>query len=254
MGKAVIIVAGGVGRRAGGDRPKQFVSISGCPMIIHTIKAFTSCDAGMKIIVVMHKDFIDEFGALMERYAPSVKVEVCEGGVSRCESVYNGLLALKSAIGKGERFEDCKVAVHDAARPLIDSRVIIAGFESVKRGFGSVPGVACVNSLRKIMNPDDSIKDWHSASVPRREYVEVQTPQVFYAGELLNAYKEIGENYGYGEFTDDASVAEASGMSIIMYEGGVENIKVTHPIDFEIAALILNRRRSADETKVREMD
>ncbi|MDE6812148.1 MAG: 2-C-methyl-D-erythritol 4-phosphate cytidylyltransferase, partial [Muribaculaceae bacterium] len=144
-----------------------------------------------------------------------------------------------------ERYHDAPsgaVAVHDAARPLVDREILRRGFESVVKGTGCVPVIECVNSLRRILPHPESADVIPSVSVIRKDYVEVQTPQIFCFDELCDAYSKAEVSGGFDGFTDDASVAESAGMSVRMYAGSPENIKVTHPLDFKIAGVILDSR------------
>ena len=238
-----VIVAGGVGKRAGGSMPKQFVAICGVPMILRTLDSFHSFDPSMKIAVVMNEDYIEDYGEMLKKYEVDIDHLVCPGGVDRCESVINGLKVLKE-VYPDERYGF--VAVHDAARPLVDSEILRRGFTAAREGIGCVPVTECVNSLRHIIAGKEAAAGCAaSESVVRKDYMEVQTPQIFSLGEIWDAYSRVAtERESFSGFTDDASVAEAAGIPIVMYAGSEENIKVTHPIDFKIAEIILKERKN----------
>lgn len=238
MSRIAVIVAGGSGKRAGGTGPKQFEIVAGKPLIFHTMERFLSFDKEMKIIVVLNKDYIPEYINLCHDYELPIRHSFCIGGDTRCDSVISGLQnAILNTVSSCEDI----VAIHDAARPVIDDDLLRRGFESVKRGQGAVPVVESVNSLRHIVSGNaGDLRDAKSESVIRKEYVEVQTPQIFYLNDIFDAYRKIKEKEGFEKFTDDASVAEACGMGINLYAGDRNNIKVTYPIDFKIAEILLS--------------
>ena len=117
------------------------------------------------------------------------------------------------------------VFIHDAARPLVTPELIARGASTLVPGNGAVPVVPVTDSLRHI-GPCNSV------SVSRSEYVAVQTPQVFFLSDILDAYESV--EMSDPTLTDDASVAERFGLGIILFDGDPENIKITHPKDFNI--------------------
>lgn len=240
MKKFAIILAGGEGKRAGGDIPKQFVSLDGKPIVWWSMKAFKEADPDTVIILVMHPGFFDDWEIIVdnmpeEDYIPCI---LSCGGLSRAHSVYNGLLSIKDYLE--EKYiaeEEAVVAIHDGARPLVSRQMILRGFNSLEHSVGVIPGVRCTNSLRKVEEPDRVFDGSRSVSVDRSEYVEVQTPQIFSLPDIFSAYIMKEENRD--KFTDDASLAESIGLGIKLYEGESTNIKVTHPEDFKIAEILL---------------
>ncbi|MDE6553670.1 MAG: 2-C-methyl-D-erythritol 4-phosphate cytidylyltransferase [Muribaculaceae bacterium] len=217
-----IIVAGGVGSRSGDSLPKQFHDLGGHPMLWWTLKAFHDENPETKLIVVMHRDFID--------YWKEISGEDCaqhtltEGGATRKDSVAAGLALIPDT-------DQGLVAVHDAARPLASSRLIGQGWKEAAVHGAVIPGVPVSDSLREGTAADNR-------SVDRSRYFAVQTPQVFRADLLKEAFRKAEEAEGV-IFTDDASVAEWAGNRIHIFEGDPVNIKVTYPGDFRIAADIL---------------
>lgn len=124
------------------------------------------------------------------------------------------------------------VAVHDAARPMVSPGLIARGWETCRRHAAAVPAVPVTDSLRRL-------EGGGSVAVPRPEFVTVQTPQVFRADILKNACAQTERDDAL--FSDDASAVEATGRRVALFEGDPENIKVTRPFDFDIAALLLKK-------------
>lgn len=227
MKKTVVIVAGGSGTRAGGDVPKQFQTLFGRPVLWWSMKAFRDESPDCRIIVVMHPGFFDLWDILCDEIPAEDRIghETVCGGRSRCESVKNGLMAIDSDYTG-------LVAVHDAARPLVDSALISRGWEAAERHGAAVPAVAVADSLRRL-TPQGS------ESVRRSDFVAVQTPQVFGFPLLWQAYSRDD----FSGFTDDASVVEAAGAKITLFDGSPDNFKITNPSDLGFAGVVLSSRR-----------
>ena len=224
MKKYAIIVAGGEGNRAGGSIPKQFQLINGIPMLWWSVRAFYAENHDTEIIIVMHPGFFDDWDILHSELPQSdkeISVKVVCGGRTRCESVSNGLNSIDMS-------EAALVAIHDAARPLIEEELISRGWRAAEEYKAAVPVVPVTDSLRKI----DGNKNW---TVPRKDYVKVQTPQVFDAALIKSAYSAVDT----AELTDDGSVAEAYGKKLFLFEGSTRNMKVTNPEDFKIASVLM---------------
>lgn len=228
MKKYAVILAGGSGLRAGGEVPKQFQIINGLPLLWWSVKAFFSEDEATKIRIVMHPGFFDLWDILFDELTEEEKkipFEIICGGRSRLESVSNGILGIPNE-------EDSFIAVHDAARPLVTIDMIRKGWGTAYENKTAIPVVPMIDSIRETIGNDES------KSVDRSKYVRVQTPQVFDAKLLKNAY----ESHQSEVLTDDASVVEAFGRKVALYPGDETNIKVTNPLDFKIAELLLLQR------------
>ena len=216
---AVIIVAGGSGLRMGGALPKQFLTIGGKPILMHTILRFTRTLEGCRVVLVLPRSHVEYWQSLCQDYGFTEPHAICVGGETRFESVRNGL----ECVGDAEL-----VAVHDGVRPLVSGEVILRAVEDA-RVFGAViPVVTPVDSLREIREDGSHVVD-------RSTYRIVQTPQVFKSKILRKAYEQPYQE----SFTDDASVVEASGSRVYLCEGAYSNIKITTPIDLITAEALL---------------
>ena len=220
MKRYAVIVAGGQGVRMGADRPKQFLEIGGKPILRHTIERFLSFDPDIEVIVVLPeaqkawwRDYCRQNGFL-ERYS------MVSGGITRFHSVQN---ALKYVGDEGV------VAVHDGVRPLIRRDLLERTFEAAQQWRAVVPAVPVVESMRKMEGEEDSVP------VSRDGMMLVQTPQLFDAGLLKNAYRQAFST----AFTDDASVVEASGVRVHIVPGDRINVKITTPDDLQLAVGLL---------------
>ena len=222
MKRAVIIVAGGNGSRMGGDVPKQFMLIGDKPILMHAIDKFYRFDPTMKIIVVLPENQFEYWGQLCNKYHFKINIHLSKGGNTRFQSVKNGLKLIKD--------EDF-IGVHDGVRPLVSTDTLERCFSCAEKNGTAIPVMDAIESIRQVEGEN-------SKAVPRTQFKLVQTPQVFNSKILLPAYDQPYNN----EFTDDASVVEALGSKIHLTNGNLENIKITNPIDLEIARLLYSIR------------
>ena len=227
MNRYAVIVAGGQGVRMGADRPKQFLEIAGKPVLRHTIERFLAFDPSIEVIVVLPtaqktwwRDYCRTSGFL-ERYT------MVSGGITRFHSVQNGL---KYVDGSGV------VAVHDGVRPLVSRALLERVFEAVDHHEAVVPAVPVVESVRREVGTS-------SVPVDREGLVRVQTPQVFDAAVLKNAYRQPYST----RFTDDASVVEASGVPVHIVAGDRINLKITTPDDLPLVEELLRLSASGEQ-------
>lgn len=216
---AVIIVAGGSGQRMEGDFPKQFMLLGGKPMLMHSIERFAQAFPLTRIIVAMNKSYLDHWEKLLKKYSFDIPHSVTPGGARRFDSVFNAL----AKIGNAD-----VVAIHDGVRPLVSVELIKRTvYDGMEYG-AAIPVVKPIDSMRRI-------EGMGSVIVDREEFRLVQTPQVFKSDIIINAYAQTFTD----EFTDDASVVEASGVNIYLCEGSYSNIKITFPADLAIAETLM---------------
>lgn len=221
MNKFVIVVAGGKGLRMGGEIPKQFLPISGKPILMRTIDRFFEYDSHIQIVLVLPQDHFDYWKKLCEEYKFKTPHLLVVGGATRYHSVKNGLLSI--ACSKNDL-----VAVHDGVRPFVSVETIAETFEKASQLGAVIPVIDSVDSLREVIGSKSQACD-------RNAYKLVQTPQTFTYKVLRQSY-----NLDYRDtFTDDASVVEAAGFDVSLVKGNRENIKITTTYDLKIASVLV---------------
>jgi 2-C-methyl-D-erythritol 4-phosphate cytidylyltransferase len=217
--KHLILVAAGSGSRMQSDIPKQFLELKGKAILVHALEKFLSYDSNMKVVVSVHTDYKQRLSELLTYHFKNTEITVCSGGATRFASVQNGLQHISG---------DGVIAIHDAARPFVNQFTIDTCFQAAYLHKAAIPVVPIHESIRRF-------DEKGNYAVDRVAFRIVQTPQCFEANILRKAY-----TLPYREtFTDDASVVEASGCSIVFTEGNPENIKITTPIDFKIAQCLI---------------
>lgn len=220
MEKYVIIVAGGSGKRMGGEVPKQFLLVAGKPVLMHTVEAFTRTSDGFRFILVLPEEHFSTWNALCNEYNFSVPMQMVAGGKERFFSVKNALEYVPNG---------ALVAVHDGVRPFVSKETINEAFKVAEKNGSAVPVIDEVDSLRRV-------SDGTSQALNRAEYKRVQTPQVFQSTLLKTAYSQEFSSF----FTDDASVVESISEKITLTNGNVENIKLTTPHELLLAEALVN--------------
>lgn len=216
----VVIVAGGSGKRMGGEVPKQFLELAGKPVLMHTIERFKKFSQSIEIITVLPENQLRHWLELQEKYSFNIPQTLVKGGPNRFRSVKNGL-EFVSAPGL--------VAIHDGVRPFVSLDTIRRCFTTAERLGNAIPAVPSTESLRVV---DEN----GNRPLNRLLVRQIQTPQVFSAELIKRAYLQDYKP----EFTDDASVIEETGEKINLIEGNRENIKITNPEDLIISTALLN--------------
>jgi len=220
MKKYAIIVAGGTGSRMKGDVPKQFMLLLGKPVVQHSIEAFHAYDPSIQIVLVIHPDYQLFWEKLSREFHISVPFRVVKGGKTRFDSVKNGLDTIDD--------EDGFVAVHDAARPVINADFIDNIFTEALIHGSAMPGIPLNDTIRVIEGDA-------SRQLDRTFLRAMQTPQVYKIPELKRAYTQPY----LPAFTDDASVMQSAGFPLHLSEGRSGNIKITHASDIALAEVLL---------------
>lgn len=227
---SAIVVAGGTGERLGVRGGKQLITVMGRPVLSWSIDAMVQTGRLGRLVVVCPPGRCDEYQAVaMEPLAVSIPVMFVEGGETRQESVSNGLTAAVEGADL--------VLVHDGARPLVASEDVVRAIDlltSRPDAAGVVLGHPSIDSLK--VAEGDRIE----GTVDRSRVWAVQTPQVFRALALVRAYRQAAGACFEG--TDDASLVERSGGTVLLCEGSRDNIKITVPEDVAIAEAVLSSR------------
>ncbi len=218
---SAVILGAGKGERFGGARPKQFMPISGKPMLYHSLKAFSDSDIIDEIILVTSEQWIDYCNEeIIRRYGINKVEAVVEGGEERYDSVKEGLMSCN--------IESDYVFIHDGARPYIDEDIIKRGFETAEKYGNAVAAIPSVDTVKIADEKGVVLK------TPNRDSVwRIQTPQIFRYDIIVNAYLTMTEEDKKG-LTDDAMLIERkTDEKIRLYMGSEKNIKITTENDIK---------------------
>lgn len=219
LSKYLIIAAAGNSSRMNNETPKQYLVINGKPVIIWTLETFKAYVEVRNMVVVISKDHEDYWNNIVKYYPEFSDCKIAFGGPQRFHSIKSGLKFIP---------DNTLVAIHDAARPMVNSKTIENCFNTAMKKGNAVPVINFNESVRQKSGSTNT-------PIERESLKIVQTPQVFYANILKNAYQQVFNE----SFTDDASVVEKDGNNIYLTEGNPENIKLTTSLDLRLASFIL---------------
>lgn len=222
MKTGVIIVAAGQGTRMGASLPKQFISLAGKPIVVHSVERFRKALPDSHIVVVVPADWIERWKIMARQYGIESCHTVCAGGDNRFVSVRNGLAAL-------DQMGECDyIAVHDGVRPLVSEQLIRHTLDFARQHHTAVPAVEVTDSFRAVTATG-------SKAVDRTALRAIQTPQIF---ESTIIHRAFGAPC-CDSFTDESSVVEQSGITPSLCRGERSNIKITTAIDLQLAECLI---------------
>lgn len=222
----VIILAGGTGSRIEGNLPKQFLTLAGKTILQHAIEKFETHPRIDHIFLVIHEKFLNKAEEIVRKSGHKKIVKILTGGQTRQESSRIGVTA-------AEPGEYENVLVHDAARPFVSKKII----DDI---FAALDTYTAVNIA--IPSPDTiiEISDKNLVkNIPDRKYLRrVQTPQGF-KWDLIQKAHQLALEKGITNATDDCSLILTFKLAdIYVVEGSPLNIKITYPLDIQIAEKI----------------
>lgn len=235
MNNLALIVAAGRGTRAASRAtgPKQYVSVAGRPILRHTLDALMSHSGIDAIQVVIHPDDLEAYEAAINGCnRRNILRPPVTGGATRQQSVLNGLEAIAAAGGANV------VLIHDAARPLLPASDIDALLQVLATAPAALLASPVADTLKRVAptGPGPVVLDDRRVieTIPRAGLWRALTPQGFRFDAILAAHRDA-QVQGMQEFTDDAAVAEAAGIPVVVVPGSPRNIKITTPEDFDVA-------------------
>lgn len=217
-----IIVAGGSGTRMGSPIPKQFLRIRGKMILQASIEKFILADPSIKIVTVLPKEHIETWKEYCLENNFTHPQLIVEGGITRFHSVKNALSKIP---------DDAIVAVHDGVRPFVSAELIRKEFSMMENNSAVIPVTPMTDTLKVLRSEGDKLVQVEGASVDRANIYGAQTPQVFYASALKDAYTLPFST----SYTDDASVVEKKNVPLTYIPGERYNIKITTPQDLILA-------------------
>jgi len=222
----VIVVAAGQGNRLGGPVPKQYRELAGVPMLLRSLRPFTSHPEIEHVVAVLPPRDVTQPPAWLAGLV-GAGLTLAAGGKQRHDSVAYGLAALPG---------HCRtVLVHDAARPLVDRAIIDRVIEVARTGVGAVPAIPLGDTVKEVAPADPGLEV--RRTVPRERLWRAQTPQGFPRALLEEAYARA--SHLQDAPTDDAALVESLGARVRLVPGSARNFKVTTEEDFGLAERLL---------------
>jgi 2-C-methyl-D-erythritol 4-phosphate cytidylyltransferase len=215
MSVLAIIPAAGTGLRMGGATPKQFLSLEGIPIFVHTLRKFAACEAIDEIFLGVRPEDMHRASKEIANEHFAKAVRLVAGGASRQETVV--------------------VVVHDAVRPFVELAMIRQVIDAARKDGAAILGIPSVDTVKKVE------RQTIMGTIPRERIVLAQTPQAFRYTLLRQAFdRALAEGYNG---TDESSLVEHEGHDVRVLMGSDRNIKITKPSDLPLARLYIAQER-----------
>jgi 2-C-methyl-D-erythritol 4-phosphate cytidylyltransferase len=220
----VIIPAAGNGSRMGAESPKQYLSLHGKPLIQYVIKVFEQANRVNAIHIILREEDA-HWRSTYLHLSSKLQVHYC-GGESRAQTVLNGLNAISSQVAA-----DDWILVHDAARPGLSNLMLNHLLATLENdAVGGLLALPLADTLKRTDNEQRV-----SATLPRNDLWQAQTPQMFRYATLKKALMDFE-----GTPTDEAEAIEALGLKPKLVTGELRNLKVTYPQDLAVLSALLS--------------
>jgi 2-C-methyl-D-erythritol 4-phosphate cytidylyltransferase len=227
MSVLAIIPAAGTGLRMGGATPKQFLSLEGIPIFVHTLRKFAISEVIDEIFLGVRAEEMDRAFKEVAKEHFAKNVRLLAGGASRQETVAR-------CLDQAPPDTDV-VVVHDAVRPFIELAMIQQVVDAARKDGAAILGIPSVDTVKKVE------RQTILGTIPRERIVLAQTPQAFRYTLLRQAFdRALAEGY-YG--TDESSLVEHEGHDVTVLMGSDRNIKITKPSDLPLARLFIAQER-----------
>jgi 2-C-methyl-D-erythritol 4-phosphate cytidylyltransferase len=244
MRMVAVVLGGGTGQRLGAGMPKQLLTLGGQTLIERCVAAFEAAPGVDEILVVMARGYTAEVRELVAGYQKVIAV--IEGGATRPESTRAALAAISEGgtgwVGyaggagwAGGGGADCGVLLHDAARPLVDQKIIAACVAALEEH--DAAGVAVPASDTMVLTENGVM---HSVP-PRERLFRCQTPQCFRLSVIARAHELAAADPEFAP-TDDCGVVlrYLPGTAVHIVPGSERNMKITYPHDLAVAEALLS--------------
>jgi 2-C-methyl-D-erythritol 4-phosphate cytidylyltransferase len=228
-----VILAGGVGRRMGGEIPKQFLPVAGKPIIIWTICRVLECREFDGVVVAIHPDWELAFREMLKKAEiESDKIILTHGGKERNDSIQNAISAIHGQGGVGD---DDVVVIHDAVRPFVTVDILERSISAAAEYGACVATIPAIDTMLKV-------EDGVVVSVPQRASL--------YHGQAPDSARILLLERALASLTQDerrtitgtAQILVVKGIPVKAIAGDTRNMKITTPSDMELAEKYLKEQ------------
>jgi len=226
-----VVLGGGMGRRVGARRPKQFEEVAGRPVMASALDLFESMPAIDGIVIVVPPDWVDFTRAFLSRNQYSKVLDVVPGGSTRQMSSFSGLILATRFGGSTLR----KVVIHDAVRPFATAELVTAVISAADKTGAATAACRVTDTMYtvadgRVVSPVDRTGLWNA-----------QTPQVFEPRLILDAHRAALAS-GVVDTSDDIQLVLRNGVKAVAVESDSSNLKITYPCDIKLLQKVLESR------------
>jgi 2-C-methyl-D-erythritol 4-phosphate cytidylyltransferase len=236
MRTVAVVLAAGSGLRFGSGVPKQLQLLGGTTVLERCVRAFAEAPGVDEVLVVTGAELT---GPVRSQVGALAKLaDVIEGGVARTDSTRRAIGWLRTRSQAADPDSDWKVLFHDAARPLVDQRIIAA----------CVDALDTWDAVGVVVPTADTIVQLSGGAfgrvLPRDSLGRCQTPQGFRLSLISRAYALAAADPGFADIpaTDDCGVVlrYLPDVPVGAVQGSERNLKITYPTDLAIAEALLD--------------
>ena len=228
-----LVLSGGTGKRLGMDVPKQYQTIAGKPVIVHTLEQFERFSKVESVIIVAAKEWQEQILDWKKCCQISKLRAIAQAGVDRQQSIRNGLLAAKPFMED----ESGGVIVQDAARPLTSQELLQRLTDGLKEAPAVMPVLPITDTTYTSQNGQ-----WVDGLLDRSTLFAGQAPEAFHYWPYLKLYQETPTDI-LNSMSGSCQLPYSRGWKVKMVPGDTENIKITYLADLKICEQKLLERK-----------
>lgn len=236
MRTVAVVLAAGTGQRFASSLPKQLQMLSGATLLEHCVETFSQAPGVDEVLVVTATELTGRVRSLLGRFA--ALADVIDGGAARTESTQRAIAWLGPRAAAADPDQDWKVLFHDAARPLVDQRIIEACVHALDSW--DAVGVVVPSADTIVQLADGAFE----RILPRDTLARCQTPQGFRLSVISRAYELAAADPSFAArpATDDCGVVlrYLPGVPVGAVQGSERNLKITYPADLAVAQALLD--------------
>lgn len=233
MRNIAIVLSGGTGTRLGADVPKQYLTVAGKPIIVHTLEQLQRCEAVDGVLVAASSVWREKIQQWITEFSLTKLLDVAAAGKNRQMSIRNGLLAAELFM---DRDEMSGVIIQDAVRPLAS----LALLTNLVAGLQEAP---CVMPVLPVTDTTYTSHNgqWVYGLLDRSELYSGQAPEAFHYWQYMRLYRDTPEDI-LCAMSGSCQLPYRQGWKVKMIPGEKENIKITYPLDLKVCEILLKER------------
>jgi len=220
----LLLMMGGSGTRFGAEIPKQFVPVADKPVFSYIIEKYSTCTCVDRAVIVCHQEWVEYTRNWVKSLGLTLPIEVVVGGVSRSESVRNGL----TAVARDALLTDV-ILIHDATHPYVDELALDALIEATREAGGATMGELQYDTVYR-KDPDTDIV---CEAIPRESIVVGASPEAFTFGRIWSIYSQLTDAE-LEKYTSAGALALAFGIPLRVIPTPLINLKITYRHDMEV--------------------
>lgn len=227
-----IVLASGLGTRMQSSQPKVLHPLGPAPVVSHALAAFEAHAAVTRIVLVGRATEHDELRRIVRRHCCAKVEAIVPGGAERQDSAFNGLAFVHERV---DRRSNPVILFHNAANPFVSQDEITACIAAARRHGAAAVAHPATDTIKEVDAGGRVLR-----TLDRRRLWNMQTPQGIRRRIAWEAFTRARAEGFVG--TDDVSLVERLGGDVQIVPASPFNIKITRPVDMELAKILLRKR------------